>query len=458
MTHSASDSTVSIILRTRNEERWVGACLRRIMQQSHQAVEVILVDNASTDKTVERAYAAWPSLTLVQVDDFLPGDALNKGIQASKGDYCVCLSAHCIPRDEFWLENLLSNFEGDSKLAGVYGRQIPMHFTTQHDKRDLIVTFGLDRRIQYKDPFFHNANSILPRRIWDLYPFDSSTTNIEDRLWARQVLAAGYHLIYDPEAVVYHHHGIYQNRNEDRLRNVIRIMESDAELPARMDQTNPFHPTEIRAAAIIPVKSDSELDLHVQVKLLHLAIAAARTAELVEEVIVSTDSEELAQAALAAGARVLRRPETLHDVSVAEVLKQALEELEQSRQYLDFVVTLEITHPFRPPLLVQRCLEKALETGLDVVVAGVPEYRPCWWLEGDEFRRIDDFRHQRQQREPIQVGLPALCTVLTPQLLRQGKRLAQPTGIVELHDPLAIVEIRTNQDYDRLRIPQGLAE
>ena len=115
---TSSSSLVSIILRTRDEERWVASCLRRIAIQTHHNVEVVLVDNASSDRTVDRARIEWPNLTLVEVDEFLPGDALNRGIQQSHGEYCVCLSAHCIPRDELWLEHLLKNFTDDPLLAG----------------------------------------------------------------------------------------------------------------------------------------------------------------------------------------------------------------------------------------------------------------------------------------------------------------------------------------------------
>ena len=445
---TSSPPLVSIILRTRNEERWVASCLRRIATQTHRNVEVILVDNASSDRTVDRARAEWPDLTLVEVDEFLPGDALNRGIQHSRGEYCVCLSAHCIPRDTVWLENLLKNFADDPLLAGVYGRQIPMHFTTGHDKRDLIVTFGLDRRVQYRDPFFHNANSMLPRSIWDRFPFDPTTTNIEDRLWAKQVLAAGYHLIYEPDAQVYHHHGIYQNRNENRLRNVIRIMEADSEIPSVVDPSNPFNPELIAVSALIPVRRDAALELDLQKQLLGLAIGSAQEAPAVQHVYVTTDHHDLAEYATSCGARLLKRSQPLNEASVAEVLRDALVQIEDTETcFLDYVVTLEITHPFRPHDIVQRCVEKALNTGLDCVVAGVPEYRPCWYLEDGEYRRIDDFLHRRAEREPVHVGLPALCTVLTPQLLRQGERLARPAGIVELHDPLALVEIRSTKDF-----------
>ena len=43
---------VSIIIRTKNEERWISSCLNEVFKQSYKNFEVIIVDNESTDKTV----------------------------------------------------------------------------------------------------------------------------------------------------------------------------------------------------------------------------------------------------------------------------------------------------------------------------------------------------------------------------------------------------------------------
>ena len=48
-------SNVSIIIRTKNEERWIGSCLKAIFNQKYKDFEVILVDNESTDQTVKQA-------------------------------------------------------------------------------------------------------------------------------------------------------------------------------------------------------------------------------------------------------------------------------------------------------------------------------------------------------------------------------------------------------------------
>ena len=46
---------VSIIIRTKNEERWISPCLEAIHTQKYKDFEVIIVDNDSTDRTVIKA-------------------------------------------------------------------------------------------------------------------------------------------------------------------------------------------------------------------------------------------------------------------------------------------------------------------------------------------------------------------------------------------------------------------
>lgn len=451
---------ISIIIRTKNEERWIESCLRKIQAQSYQDFEIILVDNKSSDKTVERAKTVMPQIKIVEIENYLPGFALNEGIRAVLDEckFLVCLSSHCVPKNRNWLEVLHTNFEDNSNLAGVYGRQIPMHFTNSHDKRDLIVTFGLDKRVQKKDPFFHNANSMIPKKIWDRFPFNERTTNIEDRLWAKEVLDAGYHLIYEPDAPVFHHHGIYQSRNEERLRNVIRIIGEDPEHSLASSE-NPFHQENLMIVVMIPVREEPDLDIEVQKRLLKLTIQHAKKSSSVNRVIVSTGSEILGEFAIKCGAEIpFQRPSELSrtDTKVLDVLQYTLEKFESGGTFFDYIVTLEITHPFRPENIVQQCVEYALKTGLESVMAGMAEYRPGWWLEDDEYQRIDNFIKHRNDREPIHIGLPAICSVVTPSLLRKGHRIGEKVGIVEVDNPLAQIEIRSNKDFESIGVLQDL--
>ena len=81
----------SIIIRTKNEEKWISICLNAIFKQDYKNFEVIIVDNCSTDKTVEKA-KEW-NVKVVTLKEFKPGNAINYGIENSSGDYLICLSA-----------------------------------------------------------------------------------------------------------------------------------------------------------------------------------------------------------------------------------------------------------------------------------------------------------------------------------------------------------------------------
>ena len=105
------NNLISIIIRTKNEERWIGLCIEQIKKQSYKNYEIILVDSISEDKTVEKAKRHGVN-KVVEVKDYKPGKAINMGIEASKGEFIVILSAHCLPINNKWVPTPLSNCEG----------------------------------------------------------------------------------------------------------------------------------------------------------------------------------------------------------------------------------------------------------------------------------------------------------------------------------------------------------
>lgn len=444
---------ISIIVRTKNEERWITQCLKRIKVQTLQDYEIILVDNDSVDKTVEKALHLCPDIKLVKIDNYLPGLALNVGIRASKGEYIACLSAHCLPVEDDWLARLRNNFS-DSQVAGVYGRQIPMRFTSAVDKRDLLVTFGLDKRVHRRDSFFHNANSMIRRDIWEKYPFDEEVSNIEDRVWGKTVIDAGYTLVYEPEAPVYHHHGIHQNNNRERYEGVIRILDS-LQLAEGDPGADPMLPENLEIAAIIPLRAHANgKSLDDNDELVLRTIDAARHSKYVKRTIISSDSESVIKKAAGWGvdAPFIRPLElSCKGVRVDDVLQYTINQLESQGYFPDLVVPLEITYPFRPDGLIDSLIERLLEQGFDTVIAGLPEYRPCWINQNQALVRIDDFEHIRNERKPILVGLPSLGCVTFPEFIRNASRLGEKVGIFEIEDPRAALEIRTGDDYQMLK-------
>ena len=215
---------VSIVIRTKNESFWLPKLLFAIENQSYDNIEVIVVDNESEDDSVKIAESFGCRIVNITQTEFTYGRSLNMGIEVATGEYIVLISGHCVPVDDMWITNLVKSFLNNENVVGVYGKQIPLPDSSDFDKRDLWTTFGNERKVQTKDFFFHNANSIIRKDIWDRYPFDEVTKGVEDRLWAKEMISKGYTIVYEPAAVVYHQHGIHQGRCDNRAKRVVNVI------------------------------------------------------------------------------------------------------------------------------------------------------------------------------------------------------------------------------------------
>lgn len=217
------DKLASIIVRTKDEEERIRCCLDALFTQDYKNIEIIIVDTGSSDSTLS-IVASYKEVKILHYNDrYLPGRALNYGCSAASGEYLVFISAHCVPVNNEWLSNLILPLKSP-EVAGVYGKQEPTDDSDPFDKRDLILTFGLDRKVQWSEPFFHNANSALKKELWDKIPFDNDVTNIEDRVWAANMQHLGYCICYEPSARVFHHHGIHQTGSKIRCEGVNNVM------------------------------------------------------------------------------------------------------------------------------------------------------------------------------------------------------------------------------------------
>ena len=79
---------VSIIIRTKNEEKWIKPCLNSLVSQTYNNFEIILVDNESTDDTLQivNDHILIKKTTIVYTNNYIPGKALNDGIKKSVGE------------------------------------------------------------------------------------------------------------------------------------------------------------------------------------------------------------------------------------------------------------------------------------------------------------------------------------------------------------------------------------
>jgi len=434
--------SVSIIIRSKNEERWIGHCLRSVFSQTYNNFEVILIDNCSTDQTLRRA-EAFP-IKILKIQEFLPGKAINLGIRESTGKYIVCLSGHCIPTNSSWLENLIHDLKYDH-VAGVYGRQQPLPYSSDLDKRDLLNLFGLDKKIQVKDYFFHNANSAFRRETWEKFPFDEELTNVEDRIWGKEVINAGMNIIYEPNASVFHWHGINHDLNPVRAKNIVRILES---MDGIVTTPNYENVHDMNIIAILPLRGTSK---KIGDKtLLEYTITAAKRSKLLKKIIVSTDNMETADKALSLGACTpFIRPKSLSEdyIDVFEVLSYSLDQYEKVYDPPDLVVLLEETYPFRPVNLIDSMIYYLITNGFETVIASKYENRGILYDDGNNIKFLSEgFMPSSLKKTQAMVGLLGLGCITYPMYLRSGNIIGKRLGVYNIEDPISSIQVRDSSD------------
>lgn len=107
---------ISIITPTFNSEKTIAQVINSIKAQSYGNWEHIIIDNQSSDKTLEVVRSKHTDLSKVKIisePDEGISDAFNKGVQASRGDVVTILNSDDYFIDENLLEKVKEVVEGE---------------------------------------------------------------------------------------------------------------------------------------------------------------------------------------------------------------------------------------------------------------------------------------------------------------------------------------------------------
>lgn len=208
-------SKIGIVIRTYNEAALLPRTLDAVLSQAEQSFEIVLVDSGSTDATLEiaRRYER-VKIIEIQKKEFTYGRALNIGIDsiADRVNYVAMLSAHAIPCDESWLSQLVAPMKSNSRVVGVYGKQVvlPEHLSNSVVRalaaESYPTCYGDEAFITNSSYFFSNVNAAIRSNSWLEIKFDESLCASEDWYWAKAAIGAGGWIAYQPSAKVYHSH------------------------------------------------------------------------------------------------------------------------------------------------------------------------------------------------------------------------------------------------------------
>ena len=258
------------------------------------------------------------------------------------------------------------------------------------------------------------------------------------------MIAKGLQIIYEPNAAVYHYHGIHQDGNPERLRNVVRIIErlelrkGNDIVDKSIDKKN--------VIAIIPVSG--ELVSFGGQPLINYTISKAKNSKLINRIIVTSDNSDIIKHAKSEGLEThLREPSLSADyVTLETVFQDIAISLKDSDSCPDIIIGLEITYPFRQKSFIDDIINKLIEDKLDSVIPAYAEFRTTWSNKDDSKRFSNKgFMPRKYKKYPTHISLFGLGFVGYTKNICEGNMLGKKVGIYELANSLNFIEIRDEE-------------
>lgn len=176
---------ISVIVCAKNEAENVTKFIPLLTQQNYPDFEIILIDDASSDTTLdifeafEKEYANVRLVKVANNEAFWGNKkfALTLGIKAATKEYLLFTDADCYPTSKDWIAEMSSHFTMQKTIVLGYGayEKIPNSFLNKLIRFETLLTavqyfswarigqpyMGIGRNLAYKKEEFFNVNGFI---------------------------------------------------------------------------------------------------------------------------------------------------------------------------------------------------------------------------------------------------------------------------------------------------------
>ena len=206
---------ISVLMRCRNKERWVGHSIQSVIDIFDKP-EIVVVDNNSTDesmniinmfkkdKSLKDNGGSYTDIKVHNIDGYSPGKSLNYGVTKCSNDYILVLSAHCVlDKVNFGkIKSCLDNYcvVGGKQTPIYKGKKITPRYVWSHFI-DINQFSSSENRY-----FLHNAFAFYKKQTLIDNPFDEQLAAKEERYWVNDMIHNEHKSYYCSDSKCYHHY------------------------------------------------------------------------------------------------------------------------------------------------------------------------------------------------------------------------------------------------------------
>ena len=216
----APKATIAICTRDRPDD--LKRCLDALMKLPDDGQEILVIDNCPSTDATKELVKRYPSVTYICEQNAGLDNARNRALKEAKHEIVAFTDDDATP-DPMWLRALLKNFSHPLVLC-VTGMTMPLELETKAQEAfEYYSSFckGFSRKVYMGtkvNPLATGnvgagANMALRKEVVNLVGyFDEAldagtpTQSGGDHEFFSRILLAGYHIVYEPEALSWHRH------------------------------------------------------------------------------------------------------------------------------------------------------------------------------------------------------------------------------------------------------------
>ena len=209
---------VTIVIPNYNGKHFMEPCLSSLSEQTYKDFHILVVDNASSDGSIEYMEENYPDIELIKLQkNFGFSKAVNIGIQHSRTPYVILLNNDTTV-DTRYVEEMVKAIEKSPKIFSVSSKMIQMYHPELIDSAgDLYTLLGwgvcrgcgrpVSNYTKYDEIFTACAGAAIYRRsVFDEIGYfdENHFAYLEDIDIGYRARIYGYYNMYCPTALVYH--------------------------------------------------------------------------------------------------------------------------------------------------------------------------------------------------------------------------------------------------------------
>jgi CMP-N-acetylneuraminic acid synthetase len=434
---------VSVIITAYNYAEYIEKALDSVLNQTFDNFELVVVDDGSTDNTPEilreYSYEHSDKVRVVTLDGMGLAGACNRGIEASAGEYIIRLDA-----DDYLDENTLTiesrYLDSNQGIDLVY----PDYYTV--DKEGEIIDHvrlpKVNEEVKLLDRSPLAAGAMYRKEAWEEIGGYNETLQYQEDydFWVKFISTFNVHNINLP-LMYYRQHSSSMSTNFSERMNARRDVKQEF-INKRVDTDD------VEVLGVIPARGESRInppDFEDTINSLALSEIAGRplieysvkeasASEHIDQLIVSTENEDIAEVSRAAGAEVpFIREKDLSDpgTQLWEVVASVLRKRDEVP---DLVAVLPYVTPLRTAEQIDEAINTSIIFSVDSVIS-VCENKKFLWQPGKfGLEPLFEKRLLRRDRETTYQENGAIYVTKPETIRNQSELIGQHVGHILMQE------------------------